>query len=169
LFSLASDDGRIPQVRDELDAMAQLIGNSEELQRHLLQPLHPVKQRSAVLAGLCARGAVSPTVQNFFAYLIDQRRLVDFAGICEEFGRLADEAAGRLRAQVRSASPLREDQRERLVAALSRQTGKQIELETSVDPSLIGGAIATVDGVVFDGSLKTQLSQLRSNLTHGRS
>lgn len=167
LFSLADEQSRIAETRGELEGMAEMLGSNEELQRHLFQPLHPVKQRRAVLIGLCERGSISATVQNFFSYLIDQRRLVDFEGIRDEFERLADEAAGRLRAQVRSASPLRDDQRERLVAALARQTGKQIDLDVSIDPSLIGGAIATVGGMVFDGSLRTQLSQLRANLTQG--
>ncbi len=168
LFSLASDENRSTEVRAEIDGIAELLTSNEELQQHLFQPLHPVEQRRAVLIGLCARTSISTTVQNFFSYLIEQRRLVDFAGIREEFGRLADEAAGRLRAKVRSASPLRDDQRDRLVAALARQTGKQIDLEVSIDPSLIGGAIATVGGLVFDGSLKTQLSQLRATLNQGR-
>jgi F-type H+-transporting ATPase subunit delta len=92
-----------------------------------------------------------------------------FDAIRDEFNRLADEAAGRVRAEVRSANPLRDEQRARLVDALARRTGKNIELTMHVDPSLIGGAIATVGGLVFDGSLRTQLSQLRSTLTQGRS
>jgi len=82
---------------------------------------------------------------------------------------LADEAAGRVRAEVRSASPLRDEQRERLVDALASRTGREIDLTVRVDPSLIGGAIATVGGLVFDGSLRTQLSQLRGTLRQGRS
>ncbi len=108
-------------------------------------------------------------IRNFFIYLIEQRRLVAFDAIHDEFNLLADEAAGRVRAEVRSASPLRDEQRERLVDALARRTGKEIDLTVHVDPSLIGGAIATVGGLVFDGSLRTQLSQLHSTLKQGQS
>ena len=66
-----------------------------------------------------------------------------------------------------SASPLRDEQRERLRRALSARTGQQVEFEESVDPSLLGGAVATVGGLVFDGSLRTQLEQLRASLTKG--
>jgi F-type H+-transporting ATPase subunit delta len=62
---------------------------------------------------------------------------------------------------------LRPDQRERLRAALAARAGREVELEVRVDPSLIGGAIARVGGLVFDGSLRTQLAQLRDNLTRG--
>ena len=85
--------------------------------------------------------------------------------IFEEFGRLADAEAGRVRAKVVSATRLRDDQRERLRRALAARTGKQVELEEGVDPSLLGGAVASVAGVVFDGSLRTQLAQLHGSLT----
>jgi len=149
--------------------MARLLAANPDLRRRLFQPLHPANERRQVLSSVCEQGGGSQTIRNFFAFLIEQRRLVAFDAIHDEFNRLADEAAGRVRAEVRSANPLRDEQRARLVDALARRTGKNIELTVQVDPSLIGGAIATVGGLVFDGSLRTQLSQLRSTLTQGLS
>ena len=169
LFSLAREEDEVASIRRELDDMARLLAANPDLQRRLFQPLHPVRERREVLKSLCEQGRGSQMIRNFFAYLIEQRRLVAFEAIHAEFNRLADEAAGRVRAEVRSASPLRDQQRARLVEALAQRTGKEIELTVHVDPSLIGGAIATVGGLVFDGSLRTQLLQLRSTLTQGRS
>jgi len=169
LFSLAQEEGDVASIRQELDDMARLLVANPDLRRRLFQPLHPVRERREVLKSICEQGQGSKTIRNFFAFLIDQRRLVVFDAIHDEFNRLADEAAGRVRAEVRSANPLRDEQRARLVAALAQRTGKEIELTVHVDPSLIGGAIATVGGVVFDGSLRTQLMQLRSTLTEKRS
>ena len=169
LFSLAREAGEVASIRAELDDMARLLAANPDLQRRLFQPLHPVHERREVLKSICAQGRGSQMIQNFFAYLIEKRRLVVFEAIHDEFNRLADEAAGRIRAEVHSASPLRDQQRARLVDALARRTGKQINLIVHVDPSLIGGAIVTVGGLVFDGSLRTQLSQLRATLTQGRS
>jgi F-type H+-transporting ATPase subunit delta len=169
LFSLAREEGNVASIRGELDDMARLLAANPDLQRRLFQPLHPVRERREVLRSVCEQGRGSRTIRNFFSYLIEKRRLVAFEAIHDEFNRLADEADGRVRAEVRSASPLRDEQRARLVDALARRTGKKIELIVQIDPSLIGGAIATVGGVVFDGSLRTQLLQLRSTLTEGRS
>ena len=169
LFSLAQEEGGVALIRSELDDMARLLTANPDLKRRLFQPLHPVRERRQVLKRLCEQGRGSQTIRNFFAYLIEQRRLVAFDAIREEFDRLADEAAGRVRAEVRSASPLRDEQRARLAGALARRTGKDIDLTVHVDSSLIGGAIATVGGLVFDGSLRTQLSQLRGCLTQRRS
>jgi len=169
LFSLAQQDGAVASIRRELDDMARLLVANPDLQRQLFQPLHPVRERREVLKHLCEQGHGSEMIRNFFSFLIEKRRLVAFEAIHAEFNRLADEAAGRVRAKVRSASPLRDQQRARLVDALARRTGKEVELTVQVDPSLIGGAIATVGGLVFDGSLRTQLMVLRGTLTRKRS
>ncbi len=169
LFSLAQEEDGVASIRGELDDMARLLAANPDLRRRLFQPLHPASERRQVLNSICEQGRGSQTIRNFFAFLIEQRRLVVFDAIRDEFNRLADEAAGRVRAEVRSASPLRDEQRAQLVDALARRTGKSIDLTVHVDASLIGGVIATVGGLVFDGSLRTQLSQLRGTLTQGRS
>ncbi len=167
LFSLAREAQRVPEIRRETEQMAGLLAESPELARALLSPLHPLAERRALLRALGARLGSSALVSNFLAFLVDQRRLIHFAVIAEEYARLADAAAGRARAAVVSAAPLRDEQRERLRRALAQRTGQEIELEVRVDPSLLGGAVATVGGLVFDGSLRQQLTQLRTTLTRG--
>jgi F-type H+-transporting ATPase subunit delta len=120
-----------------------------------------------VLQTVCERLGTNASVRNFCALLVDQRRIIDFESICDAYDELADAAAGRTRARVVSAEPLGATQRERLRRALEARTGRQVELEERVDPSLIGGAVASVGGLVFDGSLRTQLERLRSSLTRG--
>ena len=165
LYQLARDDDRVEPVRDELAAMAALFDAEPALHRAIFRPLHPVAERRAVLSRVAERLGTSPTLCNFYALLVDQRRLVDFPGIREEYARLADEAAGRIRADVVSASPLSDAQCQRLRSALAARTGREVELSTRVDPTLIGGAVASVGAMVFDGSLRTQLVRLRSSLT----
>ena len=167
LFALAREVDGVAEIRAELDDMAHLLEEHPALARSLFRPLHPAAQRRALLRAVCERAGSSDVVRNFLAYLIDQRRLVDFLAIREQFGRLADSAAGRTRAELVCASPLRDEQRDRLRRALEVRTGCEVELSVRVDHSLVGGAIATVGGLVFDGSLRTQLSQLRGALTRG--
>jgi len=167
LFSIAQEQQAVAGVRDELTQVAALFSEQPELAAALFRPLHPVAQRRAVLQGICEGAGISDSVRNFFAFLVDQRRLVDFDAIREEYARLADEAEGRTRAQVVSASPLSDAQHRRLAEALSARTGREVELEVRVDPELIGGATAVVGGLVFDGSLRTQLAQLREALGRG--
>lgn len=167
LFQLAREDGRVEEVRAELTALEDAFRAHEELRHAIFRPLHPGSERRGVLGALCRRLGSSPVVQNFCAYLVDQRRVIEFGAICEAYAALADEAAGRTRAEVVSASPLSDSQRDRLRRALAARTGREVELSERVDETLLGGAIATVGGLVFDGSLRTQLDQLRGSLTRG--
>lgn len=168
LFALAEESAAVPAVREELARVGALLESHSELGRALFRPLHPVVERRAVLQNVCQRMGASGTLQNFLLFLVDQRRIVDFEAIRAEFERLADAAAGRIHADVIAANPLDDRQLERLRAALSARTGFEVELAVRVDPELIGGAVASVGGIVFDGSLRTQLSQLRDTLTRGQ-
>jgi F-type H+-transporting ATPase subunit delta len=165
LFELAKEAGEVTEVAGELTSMGDLLEGNPELHDVLFRPLHPAAQRRAVLDGVTDRIGARPSVQSFFSLLIDQRRLVDFPSIHEEFERLASEDAGLRRAEVVSAGPLRDDQLERLRRALSNRTGGEVEVSVRVDASLLGGVIAKIGDLVFDGSLRTQLRQLRANLT----
>ncbi len=167
LFQIAREDRRVREVAGELDVLASLLEDNDDLREALLTPLHPAKERKAVLRQVSEAAGVSPSVRNFYCFLIDQRRLVEFYSIREEYQRLADEDAGLVTAVVTSASPLDERRKDRLRRALSERTGREVQLDVQVDPSLIGGAIAKVAGMVFDGSLRAQLHQLRANLTKG--
>lgn len=165
LFSLAQDDHRHREVRGEIEALRDLFDGSTEIREALLTPAHPASERKAALNAIADHASISPVVKNFISYLIDQRRLINFNDIVESFGELADQAEGMVTAEVVSASPLDDRRKDRLRRALSERTGQEVRLEVEVDPSLIGGVIAKVGDLVFDGSLRTQLGQLRANLS----
>jgi F-type H+-transporting ATPase subunit delta len=167
LFELAREEHRVADVRGELERTSELLSESDELRSALFTPLHPVDERKKVLNAVAVSLELSQTVRHFQSHLIDQRRLVDFPAICEEYARLADETSGLLTAEVTAASPLDDRRKDRLRRALSQATGREVRLEVKVDSELIGGATAKVGDVVFDGTLSAQLSQLRANLTKG--
>jgi F-type H+-transporting ATPase subunit delta len=165
LFGLAQDEHRHREVRAELEKLGSLFAESRELRDALLTPLHPAAERKNAVRAIASGDSISPLVQNFLSYLIDQRRLIDFSDIVDAYGDFSDEAEGLITAEVVAASPLDDRRKDRLRRALSERTGQEVKLEIVVDPTLIGGAIAKVGDLVFDGSLRTQLGQLRANLT----
>lgn len=167
LFGLARDESRVAEVAGELHALRELLAESRELREALLTPLHPAKERKGVLGAVGQRLETSTLVHNFYAFLVDRRRLVDFDGIVREYDRLADEASGLLTADVVAANELDDRRKDRLRRALSERTGREVKLDITVDPALIGGAIAKVGDLVFDGSLRTQLQQLGAALQKG--
>jgi F-type H+-transporting ATPase subunit delta len=168
LFGLASEAGRVEPVREEFDRLVEAMEASPALRDVMVRPLHPAAERRAALRAVASRLALSPLVVNFCSFLIDQRRTRDLEPIRDHYVRLAEEAAGRTRGEVVSAAPLAPAQLDRLRAALSRRTGRAVDLSTRVDPALLGGVRARVGDLVFDGSLRTQLERLRASLTGGR-
>jgi len=167
LFQIAREAGTLNDARRELADLAKLFADHKPLRDALLTPRFRASERKAVLRALSTRAGLSQTVAHFLQFLIDQRRLVHFASIQEEFERLANEASGLVTAHVRAASELDERKQDRLRRALSQRTGREVRLDIQIDPSLVGGAIATVGDMVFDGSVRTQLGRLRSTLTKG--
>ena len=165
IFAIAREAGQVTEVRNELGSLGELFQESAELRGALVTPLRPADERKAVLRALASRLGLSATVTNFYSFLIDRRRLVDFDVIFAEYERRADEALGLLTADVVSAGPLDDRRKDRLRRALSERVGQEVKVDVSIDPDLIGGVIAKVGGLVLDGSLRTQLGQLRANLT----
>lgn len=168
LFSLARDEDRVDAVRGELDRLVEAMRAVPAFREVVVRPLHPAAERRRALGAVGERLGLSPLLRNFGSFLIDQRRTRDVEAIRDDYVRLAEEAAGRVRGEVVAAAPLEAAQVERLRAALSRRTGRDVQLTVRVDPALLGGATARVGDLVFDGSLRTQLAQLRASLTGGR-
>lgn len=167
LFELAREEGTLDEVREELRALDRVLDEVPELRAVLFRPLRPVAERRRVLLEVADRLPLRPLVRNFAAFLIDRRRVILFAAIRAEFERLVDAAEGRVRAEVVTASPLSTPAAERLREALAARTGRQVELDIRVEPDLIGGVVAVVGALRFDGSLRTQLRRLHANLTKG--
>ena len=119
------------------------------------------------MLAVAERTGASSLLQSFLAFLIDRRRLVQFEAIRAEYGRLADERAGLTRAVVRSAEALSSEQLDALRRALSTRVGRDVELAVEVEPELLGGVVAQVGDLVFDGSVRTQLRQLHERLARG--
>ncbi len=168
LFGIAQETGAVETIRAELDRLLAAIASVPTLEDVLVLPMYPAAERRAALKQLAAPLGISPLLTNFLSFLIDQRRTRDLAAIHEDYVRLAEEAAGRVRGEVVSATPLDAAQLERIRGALARRLGRELDLAIRVDPALLGGLVARVGDLVFDGSLRTQLAQLRTQLTGER-
>jgi F-type H+-transporting ATPase subunit delta len=107
---------------------------------------------------------LSNPVRNFLYVVIDRRRTGNLNEIADAFELALDERMGILRAEVTSAAPLDETQQAALQQQLSRVSGKQVRCEFKIDPALIGGVTARIGSTVYDGSVRTQLQNMRERL-----
>lgn len=152
----------------DLTSFARSASASDPEQPSLLHVLESgayfVSERRAVLRKVLERMALDPTVVKFLLFVFERGRVNGVPQIAQQYAEMADALAGRVHAKLTSARPMPDGTVAKIKAALERATGKTILLDTAVDPELIGGVVTQVGSVVYDGSLKTQLGNLRTAL-----
>ncbi len=162
LHIVATEAGEVETALAALEQLAGAIDESEELLGVLESPQISRDQRRGVLLTLAKQQGFSQLMQNFLGLLVDRDRAAELPFIARVFRGLADESAGRVRAEVITALPLPDAQAKALEAALAKATSKTVILVRKEDPSIIGGLSAQVGDTLYDGSLKTQLARLRA-------
>jgi len=167
LYALASEAQRGDPVADELTKFEQLLAAEPALREALLRPWVKATTKRAIVLEVAGRLGTSPLTRNFLALVAQRRRLDVLGEIIAAYRATLDEAAGRVRARVRSAAPLRDTERATLRERLGRRLGKTVLLDTEVDPALLGGFVAEVGSRVLDVSIAGQLAALRERLIKG--
>jgi len=163
LFEIARAEGTIDEVEDELFRFARSFESSDSLRTALTDEQIPVAKRLAIVEDLLGGKATNTTTQ-LLSMVVGAGRGRDLPAIIDRLVARASAVRDLEVGEVRTAVPLTEDQKVRLTAALANATGKQINLKVVVDPSIIGGVVATVGDTVIDGSVRTRIDQLKSRL-----
>jgi F-type H+-transporting ATPase subunit delta len=163
LFEVARAEGTLDEVEDELFRFARSYESSDALRNAITDEHLPVEKRQAIVEDLLDGKATSTTVQ-LVSMVVGSGRGRDLPAIVDSLVQRASSAKNLDVAEVRTAVPLTDDQQARLKAALENATGKQLNLKTVVDPSVVGGVVATVGDTVIDDTLRTRIDQLKSRL-----
>ncbi|MFM2071234.1 MAG: synthase subunit delta [Actinomycetota bacterium] len=163
LFEIARAEGTIDEVEDELFRFARSYESSDALRTALTDEQIPAGKRQAIVEDLLGGKATGTTTQ-LISMVVGSGRGRDLPAIIDKLVARASSAKNLEVAEVRSAVALTADQQTRLAAALANATGKQVNLKVVVDPSVLGGIVATVGDTVIDGSVRTRIDQLKSRL-----
>src|SRR5216683_7754953 len=165
LIGLASEGSGLETIQAQLEAIAQVVRQNAELKDLVVNPAYTRAERWAVLQSILQlQGASAQTLQNFLHLLVERDRIAHLDDIALLFRDMADARAGRLRGRVTSAAPLPEELVRTIKKGLERLTDRQVMLEASVEPSLLGGVKAQVGSTVYDGTLKSHLEALLKEL-----
>lgn len=160
IFEMARAEGQLERVEDELLALSRAFETSPDLRSNLTDPQLPHERKQAIVDELIGGRASSLTV-GLVQLLVGQNRASDLPAIAFAVAGAAATSRDRELAEVRSAIPLDEETMQRLTTALSRVTGKNVEIKVVVDPSVIGGIVATVGDMVIDGSIAKRFDSVR--------
>jgi F-type H+-transporting ATPase subunit delta len=166
LFEIARAEGVLPRVHDELFRFSRSVDAAPDLRSALTDPGSTPEAKQAVLDQLL-QGKAHPVTQQLLQLVVTAGKARELTRIVDAFGARAAAEGQASVAEVRVATPITEEQRGRLAAALTKSKGRPVDVKVIIDPSVLGGAVTTIGDEVYDGTVKRRLETLRANLTAG--
>ena len=165
LFDVAQKAGSLDRVRQDLSGFAALVNAHADLKKVLTTPALPMARKRAIVDALIgAAGSFSNETRRLLGLLADRDRLGLMDDVVAAFAERSMIADQIVRADVTTAIPLEDATRAALVAALSKAVDRRVTVTEHVDSSIIGGVVAKVGSLVFDGSVTRQLERMREKL-----
>lgn len=161
LFELAFDGGALAAVEADLKSLKAMTAESADLRRLIGSPTISTDDKGRGLAAIAAAAQFNPLTIKFLGLLAANDRTSALPVVTVAFERMAAEHRGAVAAEVTTAVKLSAAQQKGVAAALRQALGKDPEITTHVDPSILGGMKVRVGSRLFDSSLKTRLDQLK--------
>ena len=165
LINLAEKD--LENTGKSLTALADVYSNSTELSEVLSDTKVSSQIKQNVLKKILKKIKVSKLVDTFIRYLLAKRRIVLLPNIEGAFNLLLQQKLGRIEAGIPVAQEIPEVTINKLEKAISRYSGKEVTVNITIDPAIIGGIVTRIGSVVIDGSIHTQLNQIRQSIIRG--
>src|SRR5262249_51762901 len=130
-----------------------------------LNPAVSRREKEEILQGIAAAQGMPPRVRSFLLTVAEHGRLEALPTIATVFHEEREAAEGIVPAVVTTAAPLGPDLEQRTREVLERLTGRRVPLRAEVEPAVLGGAVTRIGSMVYDGTLRTQLSRLRRRMS----
>lgn len=165
LFEIAQRDGTVEKIEQDLNTLDAALSSTPLLLRVLRAPTVVRARKKEVLKQIFGSGLTALTMR-FLSLLVDKRREAILPAINPEFRRLSYQHRNILPVTVRVATRLTPEERRQITVALAAKTGKTIELQEEIDPSIMGGAILRLGDTIIDGSVTGYLRRLRQRMTN---
>ena len=162
LFDLARDQRQIDAVGRSLDALGQALLDSKDFAELVASPLVSREEAGKAFAALAPQLGLDPITSNFLGVLARNGRKGELRKVIRAFGRLAAEHRGEVTAEVVTARPLNVDQVAALKQQLRARAGREVTIDASVDPNILGGIVVKLGSQQIDASIRTKLNRLAS-------
>ncbi|MEK6288963.1 MAG: ATP synthase F1 subunit delta [Acidobacteriota bacterium] len=169
LADVATARNQVEQIDNDVRVFAEMMKSSRELHDLFASPIVSQSDKLRVLDALLARMRPDRVTANLLRTMLSHHRLHHLAEVYEQFRREINKRKGLIIAEVTTAAEVGRSEQEKLGRTLQQMTGKQVEFRFKTDPSLIGGVVTRIGSVVYDGSVRTQLQEIRERLKQGDS
>jgi len=160
LFDLARDQRQIESVGDSLDALGQALLDSKDFAELVSSPLVSRDEAGKAFAAIAPQLKLDPITTNFLGVLARNGRKNELRAVIRAFRRLASEHRGETAAEVVTARPLNDDQVAALKTQLRARAGRDVAIEATVDPDILGGIVVKLGSQQIDASIRTKLNRL---------
>jgi len=161
LFELAREEGALDAVAADLNRFHSMLAESEDLQRLVRSPVFSSEEQTRAISAVLEKAGIGGLAANLIKVAAANRRLFVVPEMTVGFRRKLAKERGEISASVTSAEPLSADQINTVKLALKEAIGKDVLLDESVDPTLIGGLIVQVGSRMIDTSLRTKLDAMK--------
>lgn len=161
LFELARDQKSVDSVKADLDKFSALLSESPDFLRLVRSPVFTADAQAKALEAVLAKAGIGGIAANFLKVLTKNRRLFAVADVIRAFRALVAKFKGEATAEVTVAEPLSDANLDALKAALKSVSGKDVDLNVKVDPSIIGGLVVKLGSRMVDSSLRTKLNSIK--------
>ncbi|GAC1701883.1 MAG: F0F1 ATP synthase subunit delta [Candidatus Acidiferrum sp.] len=165
LADIALAQGAAEPTGRQLAEFGVAYGESAELRNFLGNPAVALHAKHKVIEALSERLGASKIVRNFLFVIADHGRAHVLPEIITAFQETVRKRQGLAEAEIASATTMSERQKEELLRTLERLSGKKVQAVYSVDPALLGGAVVRIGDTIYDGSVRTRLSEMRAHLS----
>jgi F-type H+-transporting ATPase subunit delta len=163
-FEIARTEKRYGEFYNELRRFSAVLRENGSLSEFLANPIFAQPDKKAVVESVLEKIRISPLTANFLKLLVDKRRMGILPDIEGCYRELMDNALKKVRVTVKTAFPLTGELSDRLQKGLEGLTGREVEMTVLEDPSLLGGIVVRVGDTLYDGSIRTQLNNIRNLL-----
>ena len=165
LAEIAFEENLEQTVSEDLKTFSEIFRAVPDLLEVFHAPAIPRETKEKLLAELMAKYPVSPITSNFLRILLQHNRIRFFQQIVEGYWKSVNERKGIVSARVTAAAPVSRENLKALEAKLAGITGKLVHIESQTDANLLGGVVVQIGSTIFDGSIRTQLSEMKRRLT----
>ncbi len=161
LLDLAEEAKALPRVEKDLKSFKKMYEASADLKFLAKSPVFTAEDKAKALTAVAKKAKLSPLTQQFIGTVAGNRRAADLPGIILAFNEMLARRRGSQVAKVTSAAQLTAAQTTAIKSQLKKTLGRKVDVETSVDPDLLGGFVVRIGSRLYDSSLKTKLEDLR--------
>jgi len=163
-FEIAAEEKKLEQLHSELNQFSSMITQNKALKEFLANPIIEQDNKKAVVEKIISKLNFSKMTVNFLKLLVDKKRIDSLPDIEICYRQLMDEALKKVRINVKTAFPLSSKMRDYIIANMEKISGRKADITVETTPELLGGVIISVGDTLYDGSVKSQLNNMRNLL-----